>query len=253
MIKVRQIKIEVLSDNENNRLNALAKKLKLNKEDIINYKISKQSLDARCKNNILYVYEMIVEIQNEDKYLKYIKNNDISYYEDEQYKFEHSGTKEIKNNIVIVGSGPAGLFAAYTLAEFGYKPIIIERGKKIEDRIIDVENFWNNNILNKNSNVEFGEGGAGTFSDGKLNTLIKDSNNRMKKVFNTFVECGAPEDIMYSYKPHIGTDKLRNVIINMRNKIINMGGTFLYSSTLTNLVVENNELKRIIINDNEEQ
>ena len=252
MIRVRQIKIEVLKDNEDNRLDALLHKTKLKKEEIINYKISKQSLDARDKNNILYVYEMLLEIKNEDKYLNYNKNKDIEFYIEEPYKFEHSGTLDIKDNIVIVGSGPAGLFAAYTLVENGYKPIIIERGKKVEERIIDVENFWNQNILNKNSNVLFGEGGAGTFSDGKLNTLIKDSNNRVKKVFNTFVENGAEEDILFSYKPHIGTDKLRNVIVNMRNKIINMGGVFLYNTTLTDLVIENNELRKIIINDSEE-
>ena len=252
MIKVRQIKIEVLKDNEEAKLKALLNKTKLKKENINNYKITKQSLDARCKNNILYVYEMIVDIKNENEYLKNNKNKDITYYEEEQYTFEHSGTKDINDNIVIVGSGPAGLFAAYTLVENGYKPLIIERGKKIEERIIDVENFWNNNILNKNSNVQFGEGGAGTFSDGKLNTLIKDSNNRMKKVFNTFVECCAPNEILYSYKPHIGTDKLRKVIINMRNKIINMGGTFLYNSTLTNLIIEKNELKKIVINNEKE-
>lgn len=252
MIKVRQIKVEVLNDNEVSRFKALLKKLNLQKDDILNYEITKQSLDARDKNNILYVYEMIVEIKNEEKYLKYNKNKDITFYQEEVYKFEKTGTKELKGNIVIVGSGPAGLFSAYILAENGYKPIIIERGKRIEDRIKDVEDFWRNNKLNLNSNVQFGEGGAGTFSDGKLNTLIKDSNNRMKKVFSTFVECGAPEDILYSYKPHIGTDKLRNVIINMRNKIIKMGGTFLYETTLTNVVIENNCLKKIVINNNQD-
>ena len=252
MLKVRQIKIEVLSDNETSRFDALLKKTKLKKENILNYKTTKQSLDARDKNNILHVYEMIVEISNEEKYLKNNKNKDISYYEEENYKYEKNGTKELRNNIVIVGSGPAGLFAGYILAENGYKPIIIEQGKKIEERIKDVEDFWNNNNLKLNSNVQFGEGGAGTFSDGKLNTLIKDKFNRMKKVFNTFVECGAPEDILYSYKPHIGTDKLRNVIINMRNKIIDMGGTFLYETKLTNIVVNNNQIHKIIVNDNKE-
>ena len=252
MIKVRQIKVDVLLDNDDTRLNALIRKIKLKKENILTYKISKQSLDARDKNNIFYVYEMIVKIKNEDIYLENNKNKDITYYEEEHYSFEKTGTNKVQNSIVIVGSGPAGLFASYILAENGYKPIIIERGKKIEERIKDVENFWNYNILNKNSNVQFGEGGAGTFSDGKLNTLIKDKNNRMKKVFNTFVECGAPEEILFSYKPHIGTDKLRNVIINMRNKIISMGGTFLYETTLTNIVVKNNKLEKIIVKEKDE-
>lgn len=252
MIRVRQVKIEVLIDNEETRLNAILKKTKLKKENILSYKINKQSIDARDKNNILFVYEMILEISNENDYLKNNHNKDITFYEEEKYKFEKTGIKDIKNNIAIVGAGPAGLFAAYTLAENGYKPIIIERGKKIEERVKDVERFWNNNKLNLNSNVQFGEGGAGTFSDGKLNTLIKDSNFRMKKVFNTFVECGAPKEILYSYKPHIGTDKLREVIINMRNKIINMGGKFLYETKLTNIVIKNNNLEKIIVNDNQE-
>lgn len=252
MLKIRQIKVEVLSDNEDARFNALLKKIKLKKEDILNYKITKQSLDARDKECIYYVYEMVVEINNEEGYLKKNKNKDIEFYQEEVYEYKKEGNQKLNNNIVIVGSGPAGLFAAYILAENGYKPIIIERGKRIEERIKDVENFWNTNKLNLNSNVQFGEGGAGTFSDGKLNTLIKDKNNRMKKVFTTFVLCGAPEDILYSYKPHIGTDKLRNVIINMRNKIIDMGGKFLYETALTDIIIEDNTLKKIIVNNSEE-
>lgn len=251
MIKVRQIKVEVLSDNESNRFNQLLKKLKLNKDDILNYKITKLSLDARDKNEIFYVYEMVVEIKNEKDYLLKNLNKDITYYEEKKYKFEKEGTKELKNNILIAGAGPAGLFAAYILCENGYAPIIIERGKKIEERIKDVEDFWRNNKLNLNSNVQFGEGGAGTFSDGKLNTLIKDKNCRMKKVFETFVKYGAPEEILYSYKPHIGTDRLQDVIVNMRNDIIKMGGKFLYNKTLTNLIIDDNKLKSIILNNEE--
>ena len=252
MIKVRQIKVEVLSDNEDSRKKSLLKKLKLNDNGLLDYKITKQSLDARNKNEIYYVYEMVVNIINEKEYLAKNKNKDITYYEEEKYTFNKTGTKTLNNNIIIVGSGPAGLFCAYTLAENGYKPIIIERGKKIEERIKDVETFWNNNKLNLSSNVQFGEGGAGTFSDGKLNTLIKDKNNRMKKVFETFVVCGAPEEILYSYKPHVGTDKLQNVIINLRNKIQSLGGKFLYETTLTDIVVDNDKIKKIIINNNEE-
>ena len=132
----------------------------------------------------------------------------------------------------------------------GYNPIIIERGEKIEERVKTVDIFFKEGILNKNSNVQFGEGGAGTFSDGKLNTLVKDI--RMKKVFEIFKEFGAPNEILYENKPHIGTDILRKVIINMRNKMIEYGCEFRYNSTLTNLIIENNKINGIIINDNEE-
>ena len=150
---------------------------------------------------------------------------------------------------IIIGSGPAGLFCAYLLAELGYQPLIIERGEPVEQRIKNIEHFWQTGELNKESNVQFGEGGAGTFSDGKLNTLVKDKDYRMKKVFEIFVSCGANPEILYTHNPHIGTDMLRKVIINIRNKIIKLGGTFLYNTCLTNLIIENNELKAIEVNN----
>ena len=168
------------------------------------------------------------------------------------YEFKGNGTNELINRPIIVGSGPAGLFCAYNLCLQGFRPLIIERGKKIEDRVKDVEEFWNNNKLDINSNVSFGEGGAGTFSDGKLNTLVKDENNRGRMVMETFISCGAPSDIIYNYHPHIGTELLRNVINNLRNKIINLGGEFRYNTQLTNLVINNNEVSGIIVNNNEE-
>ena len=138
------------------------------------------------------------------------------------------------------------------LSKEGYNVLLIERGEKVEDRVKTIEEFWNNNKLNENSNVQFGEGGAGTFSDGKLNTLKKDKENRQKEVFKIFVENGAPEEILYDSKPHIGTDILRTVIKNMREKIINFGGTIRYNTCLTNINIENNKIKSIIVNNTEE-
>ena len=247
MIKVRQIKIDVLKDNEDERYNLLLKKLKVNKSDILSYKISKQSIDARDKNSIFFVYEFIVSLKNESNYKNF--NNDISLCEEKNFEVTNIGNKELKNRPVIVGCGPAGLMAAYILAEYGYKPLIIERGKKVEERQKDVEEFWKTGILNTNSNVQFGEGGAGTFSDGKLNTLIKDKENFGKKVFETFVKCGAPEEILYSFKPHIGTDILSKVVANMRNDIIFLGGEFRYNSTLTDLIIKDGKLCGIKVNE----
>ncbi|MBE6147002.1 MAG: FAD-binding protein [Firmicutes bacterium] len=251
MINVRQIKIPVLKDSDIEIKNKLSHKLKINENDILSFEIKKRSIDARNKDEILYCYELDVSVKNEEKVLKRTKSNDILPATGDEYTFKITGQQKMKYHPIVVGSGPAGLFAAYLLAENGYKPIVLERGEKIEDRIKTVESFWETGNLNPNSNVQFGEGGAGTFSDGKLNTLVKNTKNRNYKVFETFVECGAPKEIMYDNKPHIGTDILRNVVINLRNKIIKLGGEFHYNSTLTNLRIENNELVEIEINNKE--
>ena len=252
MIRVRQIKISIKEDYSENIIKHISKKLKINSNEIINYKINKKSIDARDKNNILYVYEFDVEVKNENIVLKNNKSTDIIKTPKEDYIFKIEGTNKINNRPIIIGSGPAGLFCAYLLAENGYNPIILERGEKIEDRIKTVEDFFKTNKLNINSNIQFGEGGAGTFSDGKLNTLTHDRENRAKKVFEIFVENGAPKEIMYLNKPHIGTDILRKVIINIRNKIIQLGGEIKYNSQLTDLVIESDKVVGVIINDNEQ-
>lgn len=246
MLKIREIKLGINSTDKDLE-NKVLKILNIKKNDLISLKITKKSIDARKKDNIHYVYEVNVNIPNENKYL----NKNIIKVKEEPYTFKITGEKELNTRPIIIGSGPAGLFAAYLLAENGYKPLIIERGEKIEDRVKTVNKFWETGILNENSNVQFGEGGAGTFSDGKLNTLVKNKENRMTKVFETFVSNGAPNEILYLNHPHIGTDLLQKVIINMRNNIIKMGGEFKYNSTLTDLIIEGNQIKGIIINDKE--
>ncbi len=243
MLRVRQVKVKI--EEKNKLKDKIANKLKININEIEELKILKESIDARKKPEIYYVYEVAIKLKNENKI---INNKDVETYI--ETKYELIANKTLKNP-VIVGSGPAGLFAAYMLSLNNCNPIIIERGEKIEDRVKSVEEFWKNGKLNLNSNVQFGEGGAGTFSDGKLNTLVKDKENRCKRVFEIFIENGAPEDILYVNKPHIGTDLLRNVIINMRNKIISMGGVFKYNTTLTNIIINNNKIDGIILNNNE--
>jgi len=244
MLRIRDVKINILDNNDEH--------IKRKIEKLINYKINffnivKKSIDAR--KELMYVYTFDIDVDNEDLVLK--NNKNIIKTPNEEYIFEVTGKEELKTRPVIVGSGPAGLFLGYFLSKYGYNPIIIERGEKIEDRVNTVNKFWKDNKLNQNSNPIFGEGGAGTFSDGKLNTLVKDKFNRIKEVYKIFVEAGAPEEILYENKPHIGTDKLRNVVVNLRNKIISYGGEFRYNTCLTDLIIKDNKLEKIVVNNNE--
>ena len=246
MIRVRGIKLLIEEDNEDNLLKKVFKKLRINNID--SYKIVKKSIDARDKNNIYYVYEL--DIDTKDKVR--IDNKDIFNTPNEEYEYSITGTNRLNNRPIIIGSGPAGLFCGYMLSEAGYSPLIIEQGSPIEKRVKDVEEFFKTNKLNVLSNIQFGEGGAGTFSDGKLNTLVKDKKFIGKKVFEVFIENGAPSEILYLNKPHIGTDVLRKVIVNMRNKIISMGGEFRFNTKLTDINIVDNRVSSIIVNSNEE-
>lgn len=243
MLSLKNIKVPV---EFNGNLDEIIKKYL--KVDLIDYKILKKSLDARSKHEFAYIYEFGVTIKNEDKYLSHNKNKNITKYQKKAYSFPKCGNKILNNRPIVVGLGPAGLFASYFLAKKGYKPIIFERGKALEERIKDVENFWRLGILNPNSNVQFGEGGAGTFSDGKLNTQAKDKEGRISEVLKIFVECGAPEDILYEKNPHIGTDNLRRVVKNLREKIRYYGGTIHYNSTLEDIIIKNEKLDSIVVN-----
>ena len=249
MIRIKNIKINVENDNLCFLKKKIAKKIKVNDNDIINIVIKKKSIDARNKSEIFYVYDVCISLKNESGILKRISSSDVSFYEEELYKNVESGSDTLDYRPVVVGSGPCGLFAALILAENGYKPIVIERGEKIDDRVKTVQKFWDSNVLNPNSNVSFGEGGAGTFSDGKLNTLVNDKFCRIKKVFKTFIECGAPEEILYLQKPHIGTNVLRNVVKNLENKIVSLGGTFYFNSTVTDILTNDNHVVGVKIND----
>ena len=246
MIRVRQIKVSVKNDNIDKLYSELVRKLKINVNDIVNVKVVKKSIDARHKDNVCFVYEVDVDVKDISR-IKF--DNDVSMSVSNKYSYSLSGSLSLNNRPIIVGSGPCGLFCAYELAKEGYRPIVIERGEDMDNRVKTVNVFWNNGKFNSNSNVQFGEGGAGTFSDGKLSTQIKDKNNRIGEVLNIFVENGAPKEILYDYMPHIGTDKLRDVVKNMRNKIISMGGEFRYNSCLNDINIEDGKVKSIIVND----
>lgn len=207
-----------------------AVKRKLRAKEIKNLVILKKSVDARKKEDVRYVYSVAVTTENDKKYL----SKEVAPYEKETISLEAmAGKKNLSYRPVVVGTGPAGLFCALTLAYAGCRPIVIERGEKVEDREQTVKKFFSDLTLNPDSNVQFGEGGAGTFSDGKLNTNLH--NEYIPVVLDEFIRCGAPEEIRYLAKPHVGTDNLRTVVKNMREKIIALGGEVRYRATVTDI------------------
>lgn len=226
-----------------------ARKLNISKNDIKNIRILKESVDAR-KQDIKLCYHVEIDCENEDKILKKIKSNDISKVEKtEDIKVKY-GNEKLSSRPVIIGSGPCGMFAALILAENGYKPILLERGTEAKKRKEKIDFFYKTGILDVDSNVQFGEGGAGTFSDGKLTTRIKDS--RCSFVTKRFVENGAPGEIIYSGKPHIGTDILIDVVENIRKKIIKLGGEVRFSSKVTEIIKKDGQLKAFKVNNSDE-
>lgn len=235
-----------MNDSTDELYNALVRKLKINVKDIVNVKVVKKSIDARHKDNVCFVYEVDVEVNNINK-IKF--DNDVTMSVSSKYDFVPSGDIGLSSRPIVVGSGPCGLFCAYFLAKHGFKPIVVERGEDMDSRVRTVNEFWNGGVFNPNSNVQFGEGGAGTFSDGKLSTQIKDKNNRIGEVLNIFVENGAPSEILYDFMPHIGTDLLRDVVKNMRNKIISMGGEFRYNSCLNDINIVDGKIKSVVVNN----
>lgn len=234
----------------------ICKYLHIEPSDLLDYKIQKQSIDARKKPVLFFSYTVDVKVRQESQVFRKLKGK-VQKVNNISYQIPASGNTALLHRPVIAGSGPAGLFCAYLLAKAGYCPIIMERGCPVEERILDVEKFWEEGDLNLSSNVQFGEGGAGTFSDGKLNTLVKDEKGRNHFVLQTFVEHGAPPSILYEQKPHIGTDILIDVVRNMRRSIQDMGATFCFHSQVTDIELENimpgevKSLQRVIINDGE--
>lgn len=232
-----------------------AKKLSVRPEDIKEVSIVKRSLDARHKPDIFYIYTIDVLLKksgSEAAIIKRNKNVSISYPDDEKYTFpfNRNDFASVKHKRpVIIGFGPAGMFAALMLAGCGLRPVIIERGQCVEDRKKTVEHFWRTNELDIQSNVQFGEGGAGTFSDGKLNTSVKDAAYRMKAVLNTFVEFGADSSVLYVNKPHIGTDILYNIVKNIRSRIISLGGEIKFNTCFEDFEKTGRQISAVTVRD----
>lgn len=227
-----------------------AEVLKVSVSDILSVKVIRQSVDARKKPEIFYNYTLDVEVKYQEGVLKKFrgKENLVSLSEPAVYRFPEPGNRRQEHSPVIVGMGPAGLFCGYFLALHGYRPILLERGKCVEERKEDVERFWETGLLDTASNVQFGEGGAGAFSDGKLNTLVKDKDGRNSVVLETLVRFGAKNSICYEAKPHIGTDVLCKIVERMRREIIRLGGEVRFSSCVTGLEIQDGHVTGVHIN-----
>ena len=242
MLRISNIKMPV-KHTENTLKGVTANLLNIKIEDFKSFEIAGQAIDARNKGNVVYVYSVDVELDNEEMF-KDVKN----VRKIEKQPYEINRVKDFKGKRpVVIGSGPAGIFAALILAESGMKPIIIEQGKNVDERERDVYTFFKTGKLNRYSNVQFGEGGAGTFSDGKLNTNT--NNFRMQKVYDELIKAGAEKRIAYMSKPHVGTDKLIDIMKNIRKKIEGLGGEYRFENKLTSLKYENNKITGVVIQD----
>lgn len=245
MIKISQLKLPYDHD-EAALKKKIQKKLRLSAGQRFTYQIYKKSLDARKKPELFYVYTILVEVEKEEKIVKKLNLPEITVMKENPYRYPSPGSEALKERPVVIGAGPAGLFCAFVLTECGYAPIVLERGKRVEERKKDVTHFWETGKLLSSSNVQFGEGGAGTFSDGKLNTAVNDPFLRNRFVLDTFVRFGAPERICYEAKPHIGTDILSGVIANMRNYLIEKGCEFCFETTAEDFLIEGQKLSAIL-------
>lgn len=245
MLRITQLKLTI--DQPIEALREVIKK-KLNcKHDDFTYTIYKESIDARQRENeFIFSYTADVVIKDEERYLKR-KNPDIQISPLKEYQLCKHGTKKLKERVAVIGLGPAGLFAGLLLAQAGFKPLILERGEAVDERVLSVERFWQQGILNEASNVQFGEGGAGTFSDGKLTSRSKDL--RSHKVLEELVRFGAPKEILYQAHPHIGTDLLRGVVKAMREEIKRLGGEVRFNSYVEEILIENGKVHALKCNE----
>ena len=246
MIRINQIKLPVTHTHEQLRKKA-AKLLRIPEEKITKLVPVRRSIDARRKNDIHYTYTVDVEIPgNEETAVRKAADKNISVCRPQPYRLPAPGSEKMCSRPVIVGFGPAGMFCGLMLAKAGYRPLILERGEQVEKRAGRVEKFWTGNALSTESNIQFGEGGAGTFSDGKLNTLVKDPAGRNRKVLEILAEAGADPEILYVNNPHVGTDVLRTVVKNIREEILRLGGEIRFGCKMDDFSVRDGHVSGVL-------
>ena len=253
MIQIRQLKL-MPGHSDRELTEKAARTLRIRPEEIASLRVVRQSIDARKKPEIRLIYTVDVKLvgaREEKVLLSCRKNPDVGPAPEVRYRFPEPGKEILAERPLIIGTGPAGLFCGYLLAKAGYRPLLLERGEDVESRTRRVEEFWKTGVLSADSNVQFGEGGAGTFSDGKLNTLVKDKDGRNTEVLKIFVENGAPEEIRYESRPHVGTDVLSRVVKHMRERILSWGGEVRFSTRVTELVIKGGRVRGVVCESGE--
>jgi len=254
MLRLTEIKLPL--DHSPDALTlAIASRLGISVAQLVGFSIVKRGVDARKKSQIQFIYTLDVSTTKDAALWQRLKDTDphLAIAPDTTYRFVAQANHTKKLRPVIIGTGPCGLFAALILAQMGFKPLVIERGKKVRERTLDTWGFWRKSKFNPASNVQFGEGGAGTFSDGKLYSQIKDPKHYGRKVLTEFVKAGAPPEILYVSKPHVGTFRLVKVVENIRQQIEALGGEFRFSTQLSDLVIEKGHLRALVLDDGKTQ
>jgi uncharacterized protein len=249
MLRINELKLP-LNHQDNAIKSAILDRLGISEADLISHKIFRRAHDARKRNDIYLIYTIDLKAKNENEILsRFVDDSKISLTPDTTYRFVTQAPKIQPTRPIIIGMGPCGLFAGLILAQMGFCPIILERGKEVRERTKDTFGLWRKRIFNPESNVQFGEGGAGTFSDGKLYTQIKDPNHYGRKVLTEFVKAGAPAEILYVSKPHIGTYRLVTMVEQMRATIELLGGEIRFQSRVDSLCIENGEVRGVNLAD----
>ncbi|MCV4275126.1 NAD(P)/FAD-dependent oxidoreductase [Pseudomonas capsici] len=252
MLRITELKLPIDHPDEDLRA-ALLQHLGIDSSELLDFTLFKRSYDARKKSSeLFFIYTIDFQVRDEEALLRKLANDrHVGPAPDVSYKVVGNAPADLKERPIVVGFGPCGIFAALLLAQMGFKPIILERGKEVRQRTKDTWGLWRKKILNPESNVQFGEGGAGTFSDGKLYSQIKDPKFHGRKVLHEFVKAGAPEEILYVSKPHIGTFRLTGVVENMRQQIEALGGEVRFQQRVTDLLIEDGQLQGVVLDSGE--
>lgn len=253
MLRITELKLPL--DHPDDALRAaIVQRLGIADEQLLGFNLFKRSYDARKKNSeLLFIYTIDLEASNEAELLaKFADDHNVTVAPDVSYKYVGQAPAELEQRPLVVGFGPCGIFAGLLLAQMGFKPIVLERGKEVRQRTKDTWGLWRKSVLNPESNVQFGEGGAGTFSDGKLYSQIKDPQHHGRKVLEEFVRAGAPDEILYINKPHIGTFRLTGMVETMREEIIALGGEVRFEQKVSDLLVDGEQLTGVVLESGEQ-